>query len=90
MTSTTSSNTNQPDKSTKLLNLLRRVNTTNNSTSVQRSGSSNNDSKNEKMKMPLTKKGIRKFKDKLKYTQKLRQLEMKKKLMEEIKKERSG
>ena len=84
----TSSNTSQPDKSSKLLNLLRSVNTTNKSTSIHKSIS--NDSKNEKMKMPITKKGIKKFKDKLKYTQKLKQLEMKKQLMEKTKKEQSG
>jgi hypothetical protein len=74
-----SATNNQPDKSSNLLNLLRRANTVNKSTSI-----SNNETQNKKMKMPLTKKGIKKFKDKLKYTQKLKQLEMKKQLLKEI------
>lgn len=79
-----SATTIQPEKS-KLLNLLRRVNAVNKSTSI-----SNNEIQNKKMKMPLTKKGIKKFKDKLKYTQKLKQLELKKQLLKEKEKEQAG
>ncbi|PKY44685.1 hypothetical protein RhiirA4_400202, partial [Rhizophagus irregularis] len=83
-TKSSSATTNQLEKSSKLLNLLRRVNTVNKSTSI-----SNNEIQNKKMKMPLTKKGIKKFKDKLKYTQKLKQLELKKQLLKEKEKEQA-
>ncbi|CAI2173328.1 5939_t:CDS:2 [Funneliformis geosporum] len=77
---------NKPDKSSKLLDLLRRV-STHKSTSKKSSISSK--SNKDKMKMPLTKKGIKKFKDKLKYTQKIKRLEMKKQLIKELKKEQT-